>query len=309
MNDAIFNDDELRAQSLAGGGSPGTGIRPVMVEQHRTFFAMLPYLLVASLDDAGHPVAGMLTGDPGFVHAPDETQLRIDAIPDRRTPLAAVLQPGKPAGILGIDLATRRRNRANGTIVAADPRGLTIAIAQSFGNCPQYIQRRSVEHAADAPGHAETLAGLDAEARHAIEHADTFFVASRSRELGDANDGVDISHRGGRPGFVSVEGDTLSIPDFRGNRYFNTLGNLLGDPRSALLFVDFERGDVLHLQGVADIDWSDDVARAVEGAERVWRFHVRSAWRGVSVVPLRWRFIDQSPMTTRTGIWKTSAPG
>ena len=39
------------------------------------------------------------------------------------------------------------------------------------------------------------------------------------------------------------------MPDFRGNRYMNTLGNLLAEPRAALLFIDFDRGDVLHLQG------------------------------------------------------------
>ena len=51
--------------------------------------------------------------------------------------------------------------------------------------------------------------------------------------------GMDVSHRGGRPGFVKLDGDTLVVPDFRGNRYFNTLGNLVSDPRAALVFVDF----------------------------------------------------------------------
>jgi hypothetical protein len=32
---------------------------------------------------------------------------------------------------------------------------------------------------------------------------------------------MDLSHRGGRPGFVRVDGDVLTIPDFRCNRYFN----------------------------------------------------------------------------------------
>ena len=58
-----------------------------------------------------------------------------------------------------------------------------------------------------------------------------------------------MSHRGGKPGFVGVQGDTLAIPDFRGNRFYNTLGNLLGDPRAGLLFVDFASGDILQIQG------------------------------------------------------------
>jgi predicted pyridoxine 5'-phosphate oxidase superfamily flavin-nucleotide-binding protein len=53
-----------------------------------------------------------------------------------------------------------------------------------------------------------------------------------------------VSHRGGRPGFVRIDGDdTLTVPDFNGNRFFNTLGNLAVHPRAGLLFIDFDNGD------------------------------------------------------------------
>ena len=71
----------------------------------------------------------------------------------------------------------------------------------------------------------------------------------------------------------------LTIPDFKGNRYFNTLGNLVTDPRAALVFVDFARGDLLHLQGTTEIQWDGAEVRALEGAERLWRFHVTRGWR------------------------------
>ena len=72
---------------------------------------------------------------------------------------------------------------------------------------------------------ARNSAELDEAARALIAASDTFFVASRSRpELG-VEGGLDMSHRGGRPGFVGVQGGTLAIPDFRGNRFYNTLGN------------------------------------------------------------------------------------
>ena len=95
----------------------------------------------------------------------------------------------------------------------------------------------------------ESLDHLDGAARAAIAAADTFFVASRSRAGNGAMFGADISHRGGRPGFIRVDGDVLTIPDFRGNRYFNTLGNLLAEPRASLLFVDFASGGLLQLTG------------------------------------------------------------
>ena len=46
-----FHEDELRAQSLAGQGASRAAIRPFMPEQHRAFFALLPYLFAATLDE------------------------------------------------------------------------------------------------------------------------------------------------------------------------------------------------------------------------------------------------------------------
>jgi hypothetical protein len=110
-----------------------------------------------------------------------------------------------------------------------------------------------------------------------------------------------MSHRGGRPGFVGVHGDTLAIPDFRGNRYYNTLGNLLGDPRAGLVFIDFASGDILQLQGTVTIDWHPDGGPA--GTERLWRLKVERAWRRRAAFPFAWTFGDYAPTTLRTGAW------
>ena len=296
-----FHPDELEAQARAGKGAAGTGIRNFMPDQHREFFALLPYLFVATADAAGWPLATMLTGTPGFVHAPDPVTLRVDALPDRHDPAAGAFGEGAEIGLLGLDLATRRRNRANGAIVARDAAGFALAVRQSFGNCAKYIQRRAVQPAPRESGNVETLAGLDAAARGLIAQADTLIVASRSRPDVGAAGGPDVSHRGGRPGFVRIEGDTLAIPDFSGNRYFNTLGNFLGEPRAALLFVDFATGDLLQLQGRATIDWHA-APDLVEGAERRWRLDLVRGWRRRAAVPLRWSFVDYSPATLGTGV-------
>jgi predicted pyridoxine 5'-phosphate oxidase superfamily flavin-nucleotide-binding protein len=246
-------------------------------------------------------MASMLTGSPGFIASPDPITLRIDTLPREGDPAAPGFAAGADIGLLGIDLSTRRRNRANGRIVTRDM-GLTVQIAQSFGNCPQYIQTRKVVGRDRKAGPVETLAGLDEAARDLIESADTFFVASRGRaELG-AEGGFDMSHRGGRPGFVGVHGDTLVIPDFRGNRFFNTLGNLLGDPRAGLLFVNFGTGDVLQLQGTVTIDWHPGEI-GPEGTERLWRIRVARAWRTRSAFPYLTIFGDYAPTTLLTGIW------
>jgi predicted pyridoxine 5'-phosphate oxidase superfamily flavin-nucleotide-binding protein len=302
MDGPPFNPDELAAQVLAGGGPRGSGIREFMPEQHRHFFAQLPYLFVGAIDAAGWPLATLLTGHPGFVQFPDPVTLQIAAPPDAGDPAAEALVPDRDIGILGIDFSTRRRNRANGRILSREEGGIRIAVNQSFGNCPQYIQKRTiassrVESTEIMSNPVESFDHLDEAAQAAIERADTFFVASRSRAGNGAAYGADISHRGGRPGFVRVDGDLLTIPDFRGNRYFNTLGNLIAESRASLLFVDFETGDLLQLQGTAQVDWNGVVAQQFAGAERLWRFHVARGWRRKTTSPLRWSFVEYAPTT------------
>ena len=126
------------------------------------------------------------------------------------------------------------------------------------------------------------MEGLDPAASAAISSADTLFVAS----TGGGN-GVDIPHRACKPGFVQIDGNTLTIPDYAGNRYLNTLGNLLLASRAALLFPDFANGDLLLVQGHTDIMWEIPPENRVNGAERLWKLTVNRARRGREAVPLR----------------------
>ncbi|MDP2333300.1 MAG: pyridoxamine 5'-phosphate oxidase family protein [Reyranella sp.] len=297
-----FHRDELAAQAIARQGPKGARLRPFMPDQHREFFAGLSYLFAAIADEQGWPVASVLAGAPGFVQSPDPVTLRIAALPGTDDPAAAGLAIGREVGLLGLDLTNRRRNRANGRLETVDAGGLTVRVAQSFGNCAQYIQTRQPTAMARTPAPIEAFEGLDEAARALVAAADTFFVASRSRPEVGRDGGLDMSHRGGRPGFVGVEGDTLSIPDFRGNRFFNTLGNLLGEPRAGLLFIDFASGDLLQLQGRVAIDWTPGGAGPA-GTERLWRVEVEHGWRRRAAFPFSWTFGDYAPTTLRTGAW------
>ncbi len=296
-----FHADELAAQVLAQQSSPGTGIRPFMPDQHREFFAGLPHLFMATADSRGWPVASLVSGAPGFVQSPDATTLMIAARPGNDDPAAAGLLEGAPVGLLGLDFTNRRRNRANGIVHSVGSSEFIVNVSQSFGNCAQYIQTRHPEPRATAPAATESIASLDPAAQRLIAGADTFFVASRSRE-GLTSGGLDVSHRGGRPGFVGIHGDELRIPDFRGNRFFNTLGNLLGDPRAGLLFIDFTSGELLHLQGLVTIDWSPGGAMPV-GAQRLWRFAVERGFRRRDALAFDWKFGEFAPATLATAAW------
>lgn len=288
-------------------------IRDHLIEQHREFFALLPTLLIGALDADGQPWASMLAGPPGFVSAADEHHLHIAALPRDDDPLRSGVYRGAPVGLLGLQPHTRRRNRMNGEVVAVDGQGFTVAVRQSFGNCPKYIQARQPAWRDPAPRVAGRAGGpmLDVETRARILAADTFFVASRSSEARAAREGghgLDVSHRGGKPGFIRIDDagdhDVLVIPDFVGNFLFNTLGNLVEHPACGLLFIDYAEGGMLQLIGDGEIEWEGADVGRFAGAERLWRFHVRrSLWRP-QVLPLRWSEAELAPQLHELGAWR-----
>jgi uncharacterized protein len=306
MTDPLFHSGERAAQALAGVAPPNAAIRARMPDQHRTFFGLLPFLPMATVDGQGAPMATIVAGPPGFIASPDPNTLHLAARLDAEDPAKPLFVPGAPVGVIGIDLATRRRNRANGALRSIDADGMTVSVAQSFGNCPQYIQTRSGQAGSGVPGPLKSLTGLDAAVTTMVAAADTFFVATSSGAAAGPAGGVDISHRGGRPGFVAVDGDTLTIPDFHGNNYFNTLGNLLLDPRAALLFVDWPTGTLLQLRGRVEILWNDTAGFA--GAERLWRLSVEDGTWRTNALAFRWSFDAFAPQTLRTGAWPGILP-
>ncbi|MGF6211141.1 pyridoxamine 5'-phosphate oxidase family protein [Comamonas sp. 4034] len=276
-------------------------LRDHMPDQHRELFERLPTLLLAALDAAGQPWATMVAGAPGFVHTPDMRRMQINVQPGAADPVLALLSSGSPVGVLGLEPHTRRRNRMNGRVAAFNNEGLAIDVVQSFGNCPKYIQAR--EPLALAPSQAlpphpsapQPLGpALDAATLALLARSDTLFIASASaaRPGLARSDGVDISHRGGEPGFVQVaqteQGITLSMPDYPGNQFFNTLGNLAQHPLAGLLFVDYDSGGLLHVAAETELLWDAAACAPWPGALRVLRFKVlEGLWRP-HALPLRW---------------------
>lgn len=289
-------------------------IRPFLPEQHRGFFSNLPFLVVGSVDDQGWPWASLLAGKPGFISSPDPQSLMVNAAALPGDPLADAIVPGAPLGLLGIALDSRRRNRVNVRVSSTGKGSFGLAVDQSFGNCPQYIQTRDIEFVRDPQESSladatDRFSSLDEAAAKMIRAADAFFVSSYVEpETDDDIEGVDVSHRGGRPGFVKVEGNTLTVPDYAGNSHFNTLGNFLVNPKAGLTFVDFETGDLLMLTGTVEIIWDDDPqVKAFRGAERAWRFTLEHGIRLSEALPMRWSFGEFSPNALITGHWDEAA--
>jgi uncharacterized protein len=301
-----FHAGEQTIQSLAGVRDRmelrgRAVIRNHMPEQHRTFFAALPFLVVGLADRDGQPWATTLSGAPGFMSSPEENRLAIKAWLDPGDPLHSYIRDGVPVGGLGIELSTRRRNRINGRVencIAGE--GFSIRVQQSFGNCPKYIQSRNerprlLSRSAPQSRMASQLGDHEASF---IAGADTFFIASRSAQLDrkETSHGLDVSHRGGFPGFVEVVSPTeLCFPDFSGNLLFNTLGNLEVDARAGLLFIDFQSGRMLHIIGRARIDWDVAETKRSQGIERFIFLDIQCVVNREHAFPHVFDFASYSP--------------
>ncbi|MGZ0186460.1 MAG: pyridoxamine 5'-phosphate oxidase family protein [Alphaproteobacteria bacterium] len=292
-----FHAGEIAVQTRLGAaaGAEKAGrrsIRDHMIQQHQEFFPLLPMLFVGARDAEGVPWASVLAGDLGFVHALDERRLRIEGALSSGDALAGGLSVGQDIGLLGLQWETRRRNRLNGRIAAMSAGGIDVAVTQSFGNCPKYIQTRErVGRSGGGIGVVESRTDLSDADRALIARSDMLMIATAHPDGGDASEGVDVSHRGGKPGFVAFETDgALRWADYPGNRFYNTLGNIEVDPRVGLLFLDWATGAGLQVSGKAEIVWGDD--RAV-------RVRVDRVQFVPGMLPDAWRLMETSPHLDR----------
>lgn len=297
---SVFHEGELNIQAHLGyqeklKAAASHTIRDFMPEQHRLFFAQLPFLLVGSMDDNGQPWASILIGDAGFISSADNRHLLVSAAPLPGDPLHDSLAAGSAIGLLGIEFHSRRRNRLNGIIKERTPNGFQLQVGQSFGNCPKYIHKRRPcrDRPVQQNPRIHNKQHLDASMQRIVEKADTFFIASAhpdAQKAEESRQGVDVSHRGGKAGFVRLEknGQVLVAPDYTGNFFFNTMGNLILNPRAGLLFMDFDSGDLLYLAVSTKIIWHGPELTKHENAQRLLRMQVHNAIRVENILPWHW---------------------
>ncbi len=269
MTSGPFHHGELAVQQRAGvaamASRVGNGIHPVLPPAAADFLAQRSWVVLATTDARGRPWASVVSGPPGFVAAPpgprEVREVRVTTRPVAGDPLQETLSTTSHVGLLAIDLATRRRMRLNGRLVAYAGETIVLAVDQVYANCPKYIQRRlevMPPPPADPASGVPRATKMNRRQREWLAAADTFFVATVN-----PGEGADASHRGGAPGFLQVEAHRLRWPDYPGNMMFNTLGNIEAAGRAGLLVPDFQAGKALALTGTARIEWSGET-RAVE---------------------------------------------
>lgn len=122
----------------------------------------------------------------------------------------------------------------------------------------EFGSRSSYARMADAPG-AINHRLTEREASF-IAARDSFYMATVS-ETGWPY----IQHRGGPTGFVRVLDErTIGFADFRGNRQYVSVGNLMTDDRVSLFFMDYPNKTRLKLLGHArfiGLDDQDELSR------------------------------------------------
>jgi len=296
-----FHEGEIAAQQRTGEAAEGARNGQVIMDRIHPGGAKLierqQLLVLASVDKEARPWASVVLGKPGFMDASPLEEMIVDltaahvATGDR---LIDHLRNDGRIGVLIIDLAARLRIRVNGN-AKIDDEQLRIAVAESYPNCPKYIQRRRIgcnESTSQDATPSASGSALGNDQQETITSADTFFIASMHPERG-----VDASHRGGMPGFVEiVDEHTLRVPDYVGNSMYNTLGNLVSNPAAGLVFFDFENATVLQLTGTTSIEWEgDDTDGRTGGTQRFWTFKVDEWVQSALLVVMNSELLDYSP--------------
>ena len=152
--------------------------------------------------------------------------------------------------------------------------------------------------------------GLGESERAFVEAADCFFLAT-SDEFGRPN----CSYKGGDPGLVAVLDErTIVFPCYDGNGMFLSMGNLTRNPHVGMLFIDFEKGHRLRINGTATLstDPPGDLGGSWPEAQFVVVVQTREVFQNCPryvhrrVLERRSSFVPRPCATTPVPTWKTS---
>jgi hypothetical protein len=110
-------------------------------------------------------------------------------------------------------------------------------------------EQGSREHYAAADSRDWHNSELGKDEAEFVKARDSFYMASVSE-----SDWPYLQHRGGPAGFVKVlDSKTIGFADYRGNRQYISVGNLVKNDRVALFFMDYPHRLRLKLLGHAEL--------------------------------------------------------
>ena len=136
------------------------------------------------------------------------------------------------------------------------------------------------------------------EDREFIERRDMFFLATA-----DAEGRPNCSYKGGDPGFVRVlDPGTLVFPNYDGNGMFLSFGNTRMNPHVGMLFIDFEAGKRIRVNGTATLEPATTVVPAYVGAQFVVRVSVREVFPNCPRYIHKYQLVERSKFVPRAEV-------
>ncbi|KYK55022.1 hypothetical protein DCS_06983 [Drechmeria coniospora] len=313
-----FHEGEVAVQQMLHvppSGNPTSAGLP-MAYAHRV--GASPLLALGTLDKEGRPWTTVWGGERGFAAPVAEGVLGFRSEVDvRHDPVFAALWEGESGGLvqpnqgrgkmmaaLSIDLETRDRVKLAGMMIAGSSEAGTgaeadvqaaMAVTESLGNCPKYINKKDVKR--HSPADAQLVSDglpLPKEALQLMDRADMFFLSSTNGQTMDTN------HRGGTAGFVRVaknEADevVLVYPEFSGNRLYQSLGNLRVNPLVGIVIPDYDSSDALYLTGEASILVGAEASSLLARSKLAVKINVSSARFVKGGLPFRGTRVEASP--------------
>jgi uncharacterized protein YndB with AHSA1/START domain/predicted pyridoxine 5'-phosphate oxidase superfamily flavin-nucleotide-binding protein len=147
---------------------------------------------------------------------------------------------------------------------------------------------------------------LDADTRTFIEERDMVFLTTV-----DHRGFPTCSYKGGAPGFVQVKDEkTLLLPSYDGNGMYLSAGNVSGNPRVGMLFIDFERPHRVRIHGLASLTRDKAMLDAFPGAELLLTIKIIEVFVNCPRYVHRYqrlatsRFVPSPGSTPEVPLWK-----
>ena len=218
------------------------------------------FAFLGSEDVDGDIWLSLLVGERGFIHVPSLQEIKLDlskVLTTREDIFYKNIKTNSTVGLLFHEAIRRARYRAWAKASEVDGH-LSFAIRMGYPSCPKHIQKEEIKLpesvATKTKARQEKGTILGQFEKEWISKAHTFFITTQT-ENGD----IESSHRGGDPGFIEIlEDGKLRVPDYFGNSIYSTLGNIYVNPKAALLFVDYEKGETLQITGTAALQFDQN---------------------------------------------------
>jgi ferredoxin-NADP reductase/predicted pyridoxine 5'-phosphate oxidase superfamily flavin-nucleotide-binding protein len=287
-----WNEGEEKMHRLLRVPPQDNPTSAMLTPQAAFMFQRAPLLAFGTLDAQSRPWTTLWGGEPGFSEPLGGGFVGTRTLVDgKNDPVVQALvgnnvegemtqtkNGGKLVAGLAIDLMTRKRVKTAGRMIAGTTKDVDVEveneenrsqtqlqlvtkIEQSLGNCPKYLNQYEIRPALVNPVLVSQASSLSIEATFLISKSDMFFLATNTE------DDMDVNHRGGPAGFVRiVSPTTLAYPEYSGNRLYQSLGNLMLNPKIGITFPDYETGNVVYMTGTTEILAGADAAALLPGS-------------------------------------------